>query len=122
MNANFQPRRFTIAGLPDMLHRIRLEYVDFCEFLENPWVDYDPHEMEVSNEPPSYSRFRMHGEPHYMRFVFINFLHQIPEWPIHVRADDEDALAIIPFNLGRNNVPEATPPPPPSLSLSLARA
>ncbi|KAL3838955.1 hypothetical protein ACJIZ3_023546 [Penstemon smallii] len=83
MNANFQPRRFTLAALRDMLHRIRLEYVDF---------------------PGSYRRFKIHGEPHYMRLS--------PQWPIHVRADDEDALAIISFNIGRGNVPEATPPPP----------
>ncbi|KAL3849486.1 hypothetical protein ACJIZ3_011368 [Penstemon smallii] len=131
MNANFQPRLFTIAELRDMLHRIRLHYVDFCEFLENPWVDYDPHDMEVSvlapqwetidPHPPSYRRFRMYGEPHYMRLRFIFDIKRCailppevigPEWPIHVRADDEDALAIIPLNLGKCNVPEATPPQP----------
>ncbi|KAL3834011.1 hypothetical protein ACJIZ3_008747 [Penstemon smallii] len=134
MNANFQPRRFTMARLRDMLHHIRLEYVYFYEFLENPWVDYDPYNMEVMVLAPYwetvdplvstyfYRRFMMHGEPHYMKLRFIFGIKRCailppevvgsPQWPIHVRADDEDALAIIPFNLGRGNVPEATPPHP----------
>ncbi|KAL3825506.1 hypothetical protein ACJIZ3_021535 [Penstemon smallii] len=119
MNANFSPRRFTLASLRDMLHRIRLEYVDFCEFLENPWVDYDPYDMKVMvlhpywetvnprDEPPSYRRFRMHGEPHYMRMQYIFDIKRCAILP-----PDEDALAIIPINLGRGNVPEATSPPP----------
>ncbi|KAL3812971.1 hypothetical protein ACJIZ3_014239 [Penstemon smallii] len=119
MNANFSPRRFTLASLRDMLHRIRLDYVDFCEFLENPWVDYDPYDMKVMvlapywetvnprDEPPSYRRFRMHGEPHYMRLRYIFDIKRCailppevvgsPEWPIHVRADDEDVMFLRPL-------------------------
>ncbi|KAL3839066.1 hypothetical protein ACJIZ3_023657 [Penstemon smallii] len=122
MNANFSPRRFTLASLRDMLHHIRLDYVDFCEFLENPWVDYDPYDMKVMvlapywetvnphDEPPSYRRFRMHGEPHYMRMRYIFDIKRCAILPPEVVRN---ALAIIPINLGRGNVPETTPSPPP---------
>ncbi|KAL3824604.1 hypothetical protein ACJIZ3_020633 [Penstemon smallii] len=134
MNENFQPRRFTLTALRNMLHRLRLDYVDFCQFLENPWVHYDPIEVKVTvrapywqtvnprDEPPSYRRYRLHGEPNYTRLRMIFDIKRCailppevvgsPEWPIHIRADDEDALAVIPFNLPRYIAPEATPPQP----------
>ncbi|KAL3831083.1 hypothetical protein ACJIZ3_019885 [Penstemon smallii] len=81
MNENFQPRHFTLTALRNMLHRLRLDYVDFCQFLENPWVDYDPFEVKVpvrapywqtiNPHPPSYRRYRLHWEPNYTRLRMI---------------------------------------------------
>ncbi|KAL3819933.1 hypothetical protein ACJIZ3_005838 [Penstemon smallii] len=146
MNANFQPRPFTLTALRNMLHRLRLDYVEFCEFLENPWVDYDPIDVKVTVRAPYWQTVnprvldeilstcacrmsllvigdtgcmgspttRGCGSFFYLKSCAILPPEVVgsPEWPIHILANDEDALAVIPFNLPRGIVPEATPPQP----------
>ncbi|KAL3817890.1 hypothetical protein ACJIZ3_003795 [Penstemon smallii] len=70
-------------------------------------------------------RYRLNGEPQYMKLCFIFHVKNCatlplevvgsPDWPIHIRADDEDARAIVPIPISEGNISEASAPPQPVL-------
>ncbi|KAL3849532.1 hypothetical protein ACJIZ3_011416 [Penstemon smallii] len=71
----------------------------------------------LQNEPTSWRRYRLNGEPQYMKLRFIFHVKNCttlppevvgsPDWPIHIRSDDEDARAIVPIPILEGNVSEA---------------
>ncbi|KAL3846235.1 hypothetical protein ACJIZ3_003638 [Penstemon smallii] len=67
------------------------------------------------NEPANWRRYRLNGEPQYMKLRFIFHVVGSPDWPIHIWADDEDAHAIVPITILEGNVSEAAAPPQPVL-------
>ncbi|KAL3813229.1 hypothetical protein ACJIZ3_014497 [Penstemon smallii] len=97
-------RKFSLPSLKYKLAHIRKDYHRFNGFLALTGVDYDQannivqifpniywSEINPHAEPGCYRRFRTNGMPNYGKLS--------PEWPIHVRDDEEDLRAIVPIRL-----------------------
>ncbi|KAL3834247.1 hypothetical protein ACJIZ3_008983 [Penstemon smallii] len=126
MNSQF-PRRFSLPAVKKKVEWLRHRNKVFDKFLHTPgvWYDRQTCESHVNSfywrfvdhkvETPLFREFRLNGNPYYLKLVAIFEDHEVatlpkdltgsPEWPIHIRDDFDDEMAVVPYAETGSSVP-----------------